>query len=308
MKTPNLMENTIALSVTFRKPGNRRAMAKDCIDTEADKDMLHLSKDLLDSDELRAVGHVVGDTGMWLRRKCLPSLFRRGVYLLDIGKLDEVNAKLEQVETVDFPKAVNAFLAVYPERTAESRGRLKGEFDPAQYPDAEILKHAFGMSYQYISFDVPGRLKALNKKLYDEQRQKLAEKMEQGAVTIMWALRESMAGMVNYMVERLNSKTKDGKARGISKNSPMIDRMNEFLQDFATNYALVKGASNGEGEDPIDGMIAKAGKILKGVDVSRLRGDEELRGEVSRDFEKIKAVLDTLLINKPTRAISFEDE
>ena len=310
MEKPNILENAICLSVTFRMPTNRRKVSTDYVDSDADKSMLHLAKDLLDSDELRAVQHVISDTGQWLRRKCLPSMFKKGVYLLSLDCIETANEKLTQIETKDFPEAVEKFFKVYPLRVAEARQRLGEMFDPAEYPEAETLKPAFGMDYQYISLDVPGKLSKISKRFYEEQKSKIANKMEEAAVKIEWTLYESMKEVFDHMVARLTpSIGKGGKAKAISKNSPVIDRMKEFLQDFAANYALVKNASGDEDiGKKIDSILGKANKILQGVDVEQLRGNEGLRSDLQRNFSQFKDTLDSILVNKPVRAISFEDE
>ena len=314
MEKPNILENAICLSVTFRMPANRRKVSTDYVNSDADKSMLHLAKDLLDSDELRAVQHVISETGQWLRRKCLPSMFKKGVYLLSLNRIEEANEKLARIEAEDFPNAVERFFQVYPLRVAEARQRLgtgeRGMFDPTEYPEVETLKPAFGMSYQYISLDVPGKLSKVGKHFYEEQKSKIAAKMEEAAVKIEWTLYESMKEILDHMVARLTpSIGKGGKAKAISKNSPVVERMKEFLHDFSENYALVKGASNDEEiAKKIDAVVAKATKILSGVDVEQIRGDEGLRSNLQRDFEQFKATVDSILVNKPIRAISFEDE
>jgi hypothetical protein len=314
MSAPNILENAICLSVTFRMPTNRRKVSTDYVKSDADQAMLHLAKNLLDSEELRGVQRVISETGQWLRQKCLPSPFKKGIYLISLNRVEEVNTKLTQVETVDFPEAVNNFFNVYPVRVAEARERLGtgdlGLFDPSEYPEEENLRPAFSMAFQYISMDVPGKLSNISKHFYEQQKEKIAARMETAAVKIEWTLYESMKEVLDHMVARLTPQIgKGGKAKAIPKNSPIVDRMKEFLKDFSENYALVKGASGENGvAEKIETILGKANKILDGVDVERLRGDEALRDEVQKGFSQFKETLDSILVNKPVRAISFEDE
>ena len=103
----NLFDRAVILSVTLRRPGTRRKASTSLIDvispaademlstpnvqpmfTTTDKSLLHLSKDILDSDELRAVQRLDGTIREYLSRTGLPSPLKQGCYLIPIDLIE----------------------------------------------------------------------------------------------------------------------------------------------------------------------------------------------------------------------------
>ena len=54
-------------------------------------------------------------------------------------------------------------------------------------------------------------------------------------------------------------------------------------------------------------LVGKAKDLLKGVDPEILRDDEAARQQVHAGMAEIKETLDKLVVERPTRMISFED-
>jgi hypothetical protein len=109
-----VMDDVVVLDVTFHRPGINRRADLSLVDTESDKDMLCLSKTIVDAKEYVKVIHYSGDVRTWLSKRALPSPLKRGTYLVPVGSVEEVCQYLDQAEERYKAKA-EEFLRVYPE-------------------------------------------------------------------------------------------------------------------------------------------------------------------------------------------------
>ena len=61
----------------------------------------------------------------------------------------------------------------------------------------------FGFSWQYVSFGVPDQLKGISQEVWEQEREKAAQRMAEASSEIQQVLRQSMADLVAHMAERL---------------------------------------------------------------------------------------------------------
>eukprot|EP00456_Euglypha_rotunda_P027445 TRINITY_DN21934_c0_g1_i1.p3 TRINITY_DN21934_c0_g1~~TRINITY_DN21934_c0_g1_i1.p3 ORF type:complete len:135 (-),score=37.46 TRINITY_DN21934_c0_g1_i1:10-414(-) len=109
--------------------GNTRKVSTSQIEADADKDLLRVSKHLLDSAELKAIGRFDGEIRRFLYNICLP--FEIGIHLLPIAALEVVEDRLRKFAE-DRQTLVTAFLAVYPSLCQDAAKRLRGLYNPAE--------------------------------------------------------------------------------------------------------------------------------------------------------------------------------
>ena len=91
--------------------GNTRKVSTSQIEADADKDLLRVSKHLLDSAELKAIGRFDGEIRRFLYGICLP--FEIGIHLLPVAALEVVEDRPRQFST-DRTELVKSFLFAYP--------------------------------------------------------------------------------------------------------------------------------------------------------------------------------------------------
>lgn len=295
--TASVMEQSVALTLSFTRLGTKRSASKDSIECEADKDMLHLGKDLLDSPELRAITSRDGFIRRWVAARALPSpLFKSGTFIIPVGLVEDVYAGLEKFK-VDRDTDIDAFIATYPAKKAEAKERLKDLYNAAQYPTADVVKGAFEMKWYLIEFSTPGKVKKISKAIYEKERAKAEAEWAGATEQIRNALRVAMAELVEHMVERLAADD-DGKAKTFKTS--MITKFAEFADLF--------GKRNLTGDAELAALVEKAQKVMTGVDAAGLRSDSELKTRVAEGFAEIKATLDTMVVNRPTRAINLSED
>src|SRR3990167_7278757 len=87
------LQRAVVLSVSFGKPGVRRKVDNSEVEIDADKSLIHVSKEILSCDEYKAVGKLDSLLTKTLREKCLPAnkFFRRGFPLVSPATLTQVD-------------------------------------------------------------------------------------------------------------------------------------------------------------------------------------------------------------------------
>ena len=72
-KAPRMFENAVGLSLALTRLGTRRKVRTERIQTDADNEMVHVSKDIIDSDAHRAIIQHDNALKLWLKeRPCRP--------------------------------------------------------------------------------------------------------------------------------------------------------------------------------------------------------------------------------------------
>ena len=230
-----------------------------------------------------------------MRRRCLPSFFKSGFYLLPIKLVEEIDERLKDY-TARRNELVEQFLAVYPKRVEEIRESLRSLFNEADYPPIEQLRPAFYATTRYLTFSTPSTLRGIKKEIFEREKEKSEKFWSEATVEVQNALRESMAELVSHMVDRLTSDG-DGKPRRIRES--MFGKMNEFLDLFQKR--------NVADDAEMEKLVLTARSLMRGVDAEILKKDLDARESVRTGFTKVKESLDSMLEERPRRRIVFED-
>src|SRR5204863_2209183 len=167
----NLFERAVMVSLEIKKLGLRRKVNAGAVQVDADKDMLAVSKKLLESPEYDAISSYDTETRAWLEHRSLPSSFRSGIYLIPMTLITEIDQYLKGRQ--DGREAlIEVFLLSYERLVDEARDRLRALFDIANYPDADTVRDSFSLSYQFVEFRAPGSLRKLDTALFEQERLK----------------------------------------------------------------------------------------------------------------------------------------
>jgi cell division septum initiation protein DivIVA len=295
-ETPNIMDKAVCLVLRIHSIGNHRKVSSSSVEVDADRDLINVQKTLIDADELRAIQSLDGETRRELYNLCLPSMFREGVYLTPIELIERVEDKLQKYAK-QREVLLDKLIAVYPQRLKEAEERLRTLFNPADYPSASRLRGQFTVDWQYVQFGTPTKLKSISSEMFQREREKAEAKWAEATVEVQQVLRAAMAELVNHMADRLSGK-EDGKKK-VFRNT-LVSNMKEFLDTF--------GARNIADDKALAALVEKAKSLVDGVDPDTLRKNDGLRDSVQAGFAEIKKSLDTMIVERPKRAFSLEDE
>jgi hypothetical protein len=290
----DIARKTVCIKVRLSTMGNTRKVSTSQIEADADKALLRVSKFLLDSAELKAIRQFDGEVRQYLYNICLP--FEIGIHLLPIAALQTVENRLRQF-AVDRVQLIDAFLVAYPSLCQDAAQRLRGLYNPADYPPIDEVRQQFSLSWQYISFGVPEQLKGISRDVWEQEREKAAQRMAQASSEIQQVLRETMAGLVQHMADRLQT-SEDGKPLRF-KNST-VSNLVEFLANFEFR--------NVTDDTELQNLVAQARQMLQGVDAEDLRSTGELRTKVQQGMTNLAAQLDTLVVRAGGRKFRFDEE
>lgn len=293
--TTTIFDRAICLSVELRKPSNRRAGDLTKVTTDADPEMLGLSKRLFDSDEFQRIGRIDSETRRYLKKRCLPSPLRAGIYLVPIPLVEQVDARLRHYFALR-AEAIEGFLLTYPQSIDEARDRLNSQFDQSDYPDIEQLRAAFSAHSQYLTFGVPEQLASLNSDLFDRAKEEAAARWTEAADQIQLALRQAMQELVAHMVDRLTP-GEDGKKKLFMSST--LENVTDFLETFK--------ARNITDDHELESLVTQAQAVLAGADVDAIRKNENFRAELREQFAQVQESLDRMVTVAPSRKFYFDE-
>jgi hypothetical protein len=302
LKPTSAIENSICLALQRGKLGNSRKVSTAKIETKADRAMLKLSKQLLDSPEYDAIKSLDGRIGKYLDSYALPSVLPHSdaVWFIPLGLVTRIQTKLLDF-SAERKQLVKAFVAAYPQRVREAaegeRAKL-GEFaDINDYPPVHDIEEKFYLDWQYVEFGVSDKLRQIDSKLFEQERQRNERQWAEATVVAQQTLRACMAKLVDHMVDRLSG-NEDGKPKRF--NDTLITNVNEFLGVF--------DARNITNDQELKVLVDRARQIVRGVDPEVLRNNDSTRAYVARGFEQIKGRLDGMMTAVPKRAYRLDDE
>ena len=290
----DLAKKTVCIKIRLSTMGNTRKVSTSQIEADADKDLLRVSKHLLDSAELKAIGRFDGEIRRFLYNICLP--FEIGIHLLPIAALETVEGRMQKFAE-DRQALVTAFLSVYPGLSQDAAKRLRGLYNPADYPPADEVAREFGLSWQYVSFGVPDQLKGISQEVWEQERDKAAQRMAEASSEIQQVLRQSMADLVAHMAERLKDGA-DGKPLKFKQST--VSNLVEFLSNFSFR--------NVTDDRQLQDLVSRARDLLQGVAVDDLRTNGDMRTRVRQGITALAADLDGMLVKAGGRKMRLAEE
>ena len=295
-----LLSKAVIVSFKTGRFGNTKRVGKGEIEItfngeQVDRDALKTNKELLDSKELQAIGSFDAKTRVKLLTYCLPSYVDDGYYFLPISLIETVNDFLARRQT-ERTYLVNDFLAIYPAKRDSARLRLGPLFRSTDYPSEDDVRSTFTWTVRYISFSVPSSLSEISADLFEQEKAKQERMWENAAREVEVGLTEALAGLVEHAIEKLSFQA-SGKPQ-VFRDS-MVQNMNEFL-DLFDKRNLTSNAS-------LTALAGQARQLMAGVDPSTLRSNLGARERIREGFVGIQQVMDSMLVDRPVRAIDLDD-
>jgi hypothetical protein len=292
----SIMERAVCLSVELCRLGTRRKVASTEVQTDADPDAIHVSKEILESESLDEIKRLDGEIREYVNKRTVPgmSLFRSGVYLVPVDRLEEIDAQLETYKQRR-EALVERFMENYDTAARAAKNRLGSLYNEDDYPIAGKVRAKFGMETKYVAFSAPDKLKTISSSLYRREQAKLQAAVESATAEIRNVLRASMVDLVNHMVERLS--IKPGEKAKTFRDS-LVGNIREFLDNFKSRN-IVDDAE-------LARLVEAADSLTRGIDPETLRQSDTARERVAEGFVKIKAELDTMIVQRPGRKVKFD--
>ena len=307
-KVKPLVDRAVFVSIRLGKPGVSKKIDSyrvsfDSEESDAlgesrnkvDRDMITVSKKLINCKEYKKITKIDGTLKKFIRNRCSPSLIRNGVFLLSVALVESVDRKVREFKAAR-ESAIETYGLVYDARVAEALERLGPEGNRADYPPWEKVKAMFTFDVQYLSFAAPTVLGNVSEEIFAREQRKVEAQFKNALEVQLQGLREGMAQLVTAMADRLT--VGPGGEKKVFHKS-LIENMTDFLNVF--------DARNLADDRALAGIVDQAKMLLTGVDAKALRTDDEVRKDIAEGFSAIKAQLDSMVVETPGRAITFDD-
>ena len=300
IRETNIIDRVVGLNLEFRRLGTTRKVTvkRDAPDVDGviargvkDLELLKANKKILECGELQDIETFDLQTRNLVNSRAIPTEFR-GTILLPLKALGET-VKLLKARGAAREKLVQAFVARYDAILADMQQRLGAEWNPKNYKRVEQVEQQFSMQWQPFSFSTPEGLQGAEKQIFIEEIQARGATM---AEEIKLAMREMMAELVDHMVERLT--VKPGEKPKTFRDS-LISNRRDFLETFDGRNEVIQ-------DWQLKNLANTARDLLNGLDPETLRQSDTVRERIAESVQKIKAELDTMIVQRPSRKVKFD--
>lgn len=261
------------------------------IDTGADKDLLSLSKRLLECPERKAIKVHDNELYRWFMSRSVPSLFKTGIYQIRPDAASEINEYLEE-KKAERVKLVEAFVEAYSETKSMDRKRLGPQFRETDYPPEDVLRSKFQFSWRFFTMGPPSDLEKIDPKLFAQEKERIADLIEEAKIAGLCLIREAFKELVDHLVEKLTPDADGTRKRFFASN---IEKVREFFEAFK-----LRDIAN---DKDLEALVGKAKDLLEGIDAKQIRTSNELASQVKTGFAKIQKNIDTMIKKGPKRKI-----
>lgn len=317
-RVKNLQQNAVLLSVSRGRLRTTKRISSSSVQSDADPDVLHVSKDIMDSDKLDAIGKLNAKISNFLLRICLPGPFKTGMYLLPVRLIDSTLKQLE-ADKVELTALVADFMEFYQAahqfaqaddataaamleanpglaQFAASKAQLGSLWNPTDYPAPDQVRARFFFDFSVMEMQTPGKLKAISKELYQRELEKIQNVWEGATEKISGVLMEEFQKLTSNLAERLTP-GEDGKQKSLRAST--LKKMNDWCSLF--------DARNLSSDEQLSAMVDKARKLVNGIDLENLKDDAAVREELSKDVQGLVEEVNAAIIDRPARRMDFAE-
>ena len=284
----------VCLSLSFGRFQITKKVRVEKVEVDADKEMIGVHKKILDSNAYKAITSLDSTISNYVKARALPSLLRRGIYLLPVAMVQDIEGAIEEFR-IQRDTLIEEFLADYDREILSARERLASLYNEQDYPSAEEVRGRFILTYRIFSAEVPEALADLSSLVYEREKERAKKFWEDSKLVIEEKLTEEFSGLVNHLVERLH--TEPGEKPKIFKDT-LLGNFDDWVELFESRNLTKNEALNEQ--------VQKARAVLRTVSPNDLRKNAPLRQEIQQSFAAIKQATDQFIITKPSRLLDLD--
>lgn len=291
---------SMCLLFEVNRLGTRRKVATEQVLDAAkqiDPTMVRASKRILHSPELKELATLDNVMRGWIKARCLPSLFKGGVYVIPIKSVEAVDKEIEEF-ILARDVYVDRVCSTYEAHREEAKKQLGPLWNVRDYPPVNRVKAMFYIRKQWFRVSTPEDLKEIDEQIWKRAKDEAEAHWREVLDAADGLLMEQMKRLVDRMVERLTP-DEDGKPK-IFRDS-LVGNLVEFLENLDPR--------NINDNAQLKSVAKQAASLLKnGLTADDLRDNDAARENVLTKFTQIGKTLDALVTTRPSRRFSFDDE
>jgi hypothetical protein len=179
---------------------------------------------------------------------------------------------------------------VYEAIKADARRRLAALYDEADYPPR--VRGLFGVEWDFPSVEPPSYLLRLDPELYRQEQERLKQRFEEAVRLAEQAFAAEFARLVSHLAGRL-ADGDDGRPR-VFRDSAVAN-----LAEFFERFRQLNVSSNPD----LDGLVARARDLVRGVTPGDLRGSAGLRQQIGAALAEVQTRVEGMIVDRPRRHI-----
>lgn len=244
---------------------------------------VHSNKGLIDKDAVADINSKITHFRNVFKSYALPFPIR-SIDLIPIKDIDKCCKDAD--DAIDeIIAAIEEFAPNYKKFIKLAKEELGDElFDPNDYP--EDIKERFGASYKIIDISVPGELKKVNPKLYQQEIAKFENTWTEARNECILFLREGFLKEVKNVVASLTGETEDGEQKRI--RSETTEKMEKFFEYFQSKNIFK--------DEEFFKLIKDTRAIMAGITSKDLRTSEALKNHITEEMQKVADVAEKNIV------------
>lgn len=249
---------------------------------------LSANKKLVNPDALRPIKKVVGTARTYLAGVSLPFPLT-GMVFMPKELISKVDRKLNDFKD-DFNGLVEDFMGNYDRLRETAMVYLGDLFNEMDYP--VNVRSKFSFIWRFVILDVPnGNTAILAPEVYEREKVKFVQTMEQAREMAVESLREEFAGLVERITERFTDGA-DGKPK-VFKNST-VNNFYEYFETFKERNIFK--------DEQLAELVSRAQALLGSRSAAEIRSNEGLKDRIRCDMEAVETAMAEIM-DRPRRKI-----
>lgn len=260
----------------------------------ADPSFIHVTQDILDRNEIKAIGKHDSRFTSWIKERAVPSpMLANGLYLLPIHLIEDVETATNNY-VHKREELINTFEQKYEGLIEDARSRRGDFFEATDYPIFQMIREKYSCEYRWLSMNVPAVLQRVNDDIYRRAQEKAQMEWADCAQEMRDAARVSAQEYLAHISEQLGN-DESGKPKRLHESA--VNKFRDFIQVFLSGGDLT-------GDDALQNVLKDAKEILSGVDVKSTRKDGSLRSSLKTAVDNL-ATQASGLITTSRRKFNF---
>jgi hypothetical protein len=288
----NMFEKGCLIQLSISKWGGIKKITDNQLAQMTDvHEWLTATKKLVDPESLKPICKVGNAARTYLTSVSLPFPIQ-GMVFIPKEMITRVDQRLEEFKG-EFNQIVGTFLKDYDKLRETAMVYLGELFNEVDYP--VHVEKKFSVAWRFIILDVPnGKSGILSPEIYEREKEKFIQTMEEARGMAIESLREEFASMVERITERFTQNA-DSKPK-VFKNAT-VESFYEFFETFKERNIFR--------DEELAQLVEKAQTVLGGTSVESIRTNESLKENIRTGMAEIEGAMATALA-RPRRKIVMD--
>ena len=287
----NIFEKGCLIQLSTSIWGAKRKIKAEQITHMTDANQwLSTQKKLIDPCALKPIQKVANAARGYLTGVSLPFPIN-GMVFVPKEMISKVDDQLTRFQS-DFNDRVTEFMTRYDRLRETAMVYLGDLFNETDYP--VDIRSKFSFAWRFVILDVPnGRSGVLSPEVYEREKEKFVQTMEDARELAVTSLREEFSGMIQRITERFTNG--NGKPK-VFKNGT-INNFYEFFETFKERNIFR--------DSELAELVDRAEAVLGGKSAESIRSNDLLKEQIRNGMAEVEASMADIL-SRPRRRVVMD--